>query len=392
MLTSYYIEKLLGLKDIILDNVKEISGEMHIYIRMQQRVHICPKCQNTTSKVHDYRMQLVKDAPAFGNRTIIHLKKRRHVCPCCGKKFYETISFLPRYQHTTTRLWFYVLNALKETRSMKAIALECGISQTSVARIVDVLGYGMTNLPSVLSIDEFRGNSGGEKFQTIITNPKKKCVLDILPNRKQDDLCGYFGRFTNRNNVKIVSIDMSQSFRSTVKACFPAAEIVADKYHVVRQVLWAFENVRKRVQKEFSDYRRRYFKKSRRLLLKHENKLSREELEQVSIMLSISKDLALAYHLKNVFYDFMKSTDYFTAKKKLANWYLLAESINLIEYKKCINSFRNWETEILNAFKFNITNGFTEGSNNKIKVLKRVSYGMRNFPRFRKRILHSASI
>jgi len=391
MLNTYYTENCLGLKDIILDKTEEIDFTKHFYIHMEKRIHKCPNCGCYTSKVHDYRYQVIKDIPAFGLRTVLHLKKRRHVCPECNKKFYEDVHFLPKYQRSTNRLWTYTVSLLTKAVSMKYIAQEIGMSITSVARMMDAVKYPLSNLPSVISIDEFRGNSGGEKFQCILTNPKSKKVLDILPNRKQEDLCKYFSQFENRNNVKFISMDMSGPFRYTMKLCFPNATIIADKFHVVRQVSWAFENVRKRIQKSFGSDRRKYFKRSRQLLLKRPEKLTPDQLEQVSNMLSLSKELAVAYHLKNEFYRFMDSSDKYEAKKKLANWYLLAGTAKIPEFNKCVNTFSNWQHEILAAFETGITNGFTEGCNNKIKVIKRTAYGMRNFDRFRNRILHSMS-
>ncbi|MEG1220634.1 MAG: transposase [Anaerovoracaceae bacterium] len=105
-------------------------------------------------------------------------------------------------------------------------------------------------------------------------------------------------------------------------------------------------------------------------------------------MLKASKDLANAYYLKNEFHKFMDSDNEVVAKKRLKHWLLKAGSFNLKEFESCVMTFNNWHKEILNAFDTDFTNGFTEGCNNKIKVLKRVSYGVRNFNRFRKRILH----
>jgi len=389
MLNKYYTEKLLGLKDIILENVEETENTRNIFIHMEQRVHVCPRCGCHTSKIHDYRTQKVKDISSFGLITILHIRKRRHVCPVCNKKFYEKIDFLPRYQHTTNRLWGYTLSLLSEPRPMSNIANSVGISKTSVARILDFTSFSLAHLPEIIAIDEFKGNSGGEKFQTILTNPKHHKVLDILASRKQDDLCKYFLKFKDRNNVKYVVMDMSSNFKSIANACFPRATVVADKYHVVRQVTWAFESVRKRIQKDFGVNRRRYFKRSRRLLLKTPSKLTNEQLEEVNVMLSLSPELALAYHLKNEFYRFMKSTNRSDAKKLLSNWYLLVGTAHIKEFNKCLNTFNSWQDEILNAFDTGLTNGYTEGCNNRIKVIKRNAYGMRNFDRFRKRILHS---
>ena len=73
----------------------------------------------------------------------------------------------------------------------------------------------------------------------------------------------YFQALTTRKSVKYVVIDMSKSFFKAARFCFPDAVIVIDKYHVVRQVNWAFENVRKAEQRKFCDQRRKYFKRSR---------------------------------------------------------------------------------------------------------------------------------
>ncbi|ENZ40555.1 hypothetical protein HMPREF1085_03481 [Enterocloster bolteae 90A9] len=73
------------------------------------------------------------------------------------------------------------------------------------------------------------------------------------------------------------------------------------------------------------------------------------------------------------------------------DWIANAQSCGNKEFEDCTKTYRAWHKEILNAFKYGLTNGPTEGFNNKIKVLKRSSYGIRNFKRFRTRILHCTS-
>lgn len=387
MLNDYCTEKLLGLKDLILLNIENFNDSNVIEFKIQQSIHICPRCGNETSKVHDYRIQDVKDIPAFGRQTILRIHKRRYVCKHCGKRFYEKINFLPKFQRTTNRLWMYVLKELGDTRSMKAIGKSVNLSCPTIARIIDKVNYSCTHLPEIISIDEFKGNAG-RKFQCILTDPKKHKVLDILPERTIESLSGYFTGFTDRKNVKYVVMDMSSLFRSMAQSCFPKAKIIADKYHVYRQVQWAFEDVRKEEQKKFSKTRRQYFKRSRTLLLKAREKLTADEFEQISHMLSISKPLAQAYYLLHEFREFTKSETRTEAKKKLSDWFMHVGVCNLPRFSKCVITFSQWTEEILNAYDTGITNGYTEGCNNKIKVLKRNAYGVRDFQRFRKRILH----
>ncbi len=72
----------------------------------------------------------------------------------------------------------------------------------------------------------------------------------------------------------------------------------------------------------------------------------------------------------------------------MSDWIYEAENSGLPEYVKYAKTMINWQVGILNSFSTPYTNGFTEGCNNKIKVLKRNAYGYRNFKRFRNRILH----
>ena len=385
--------KILGLKDVIVKKVETDEREMHISLELPRRNHICPACGAVTDKIHDYRKQEVRDSQAFGKNVYLYLNKRRYVCVECGKRFYEENSFLPKYYHVTQRLVVGVISSFREPVSATHIAKENNISVTTALRYFDLVEYGPARLPEVLSIDEFKGNAGGEKFQCILTDAKNHSVLDILPSRKAADLIRYFMRFPRKQRLKVkyVVMDMSSLFRGVANVCFPNAMIVSDKYHVVRQAEWALENVRKAEQKRLSRDWRRYCKRSRYLLLKDPEKLKPEEEEKLRIILGLSSRIQYAYELKNDLIQIMRSKSSKESKLKLANWIYLAENSNLPEFNACTKALHNWSDSILNALDCPYSNGFTEGCNNKTKVLKRVCFGVRNFSRFRNRILHCAA-
>lgn len=386
MLNKDYTAKLLNLEDVIVTNVENNDSDVHIYIELPRKEHICPCCGVSTSIIHDYRNQIIKDVPLSRN-TYLHLRKRRYRCTKCGKRFYETNDFLSRYHRVTRRMIAYILEAFRKLTPASEIAKRYNLSTTTALRYFDCIEYHCKELPEILSIDEFKGNAGGEKYQSIITDPKSKKVIDILPNRFESDLISYFKQFPNRDTVKYFVSDMNPHFKSVAKVCFPNAKIIADRYHVTRQVVWAMENVRKSEQKKLSVRFRKYFKRSKSLLNKSITKLTTAEMEQLALMFEISPKLASAYKLKNDFLDIMH-TDSITAKPLLAQWLFTAENTEFPEFKSCIKAYRNWSEEILNALDVPWSNGFTEGCNNKTKVLKRVCFGVRNFPRFRNRILH----
>ena len=385
--------KLLGLEEVIIKNIWEDEKYRHIEIELPRREHKCLCCGSKTERIHDYRMQKVKDISAFGKEVFLHLRKRRYVCEKCGKRFYEKNSFLPRYYRMTKRKIVRIINDFQRITSASEIAKRNDVSAPTAFRCFNVVNYKCKVLPEVLSIDEFKGNAGGEKFQTILTDAGKQSILDILPNRKNADLVKYFFRFPReeRLKVKYVVMDMSSLFRGVAKVCFPNATLVADRYHVIRQAIWAMENVRKAEQKKLSSKWRKFCKHSRKLMFKSRSALTPEEDEKLRIILGLSARLERAYNLKNDFLEFMHSRDSSVGRERLSEWLYYAEKPDLPKFEACTKAMHHWSEYILNAFDCTYTNGFTEGCNNKTKVLKRACYGVRNFARFRNRILHCAS-
>ena len=390
MLKNDYTAKLLDLEDVIVKRVEVYEDKAELYIELPRKEHKCPACGELTSQIHDYREQRVKDIP-FGRTTTLYLRKRRYRCQGCGKRFYEDNSFLGRYRRMTARLITHIISLFKKLQPASEIAKECNISPTTALRCFDCVNYRCKSLPYVLSIDEFKGNAGGEKYQTIVTDAKNGKVLDILPNRFESDLIRYFRGFSNKDNVHYFVTDMNPHFKNVAGNCFPKAKIIADRFHVIRQVMWAMENVRKAEQKKLSEQFRKYFKRSKSLLSKSIKKLKPDEMERLALMFEIAPRLAKAYDLKNKFMTVISCKSSAEGRKKLADWIFLAEFHGLSEFAACITAYRNWFQEILNSMDVPFSNGYTEGCNNKTKVLKRVCFGVRNFSRFRNRILHCSS-
>jgi transposase len=114
--------------------------------------------------------------------------------------------------------------------------------------------------------------------------------------------------------------------------------------------------------------------------------LNEESKQSLEIMLMQSNDLAVAYHLKEKFYEFLDSKDR-NEVKRLNFFMLAAQSSQLKEFEPVLTMLGNWTKYILNSFDCPYTNGFTEGTNNAIKVIKRNGFGFRNFENFKNRIL-----
>lgn len=389
MLNSHYTKEIVEHQGVKVKNIKETDEIIEIHIEKQRGVHKCPMCGGMTDKIHDYRIQVIKELPAFGKKVRLVLRKRRYACEC-GKRFTEDIEFLARYQRMTSKFVLKMLDALRDTCSYASVAREFDVSTTTVIRYFNMVHHDKPKeLPEAIGIDEFKGNTGGEKFNCIITDLTNGKILDILRTRYQHDLIDYFKQYSKeeRAKVKYFVSDMYTTYAEIAKTYFPNAMYITDKYHWVRQAIWALEKVRKEFQKQLPAEQRRYFKHSRWLMLKHWDKLSGEEKQRLNVMLYYSSELSQAHYLKELIYKINSADSKDEACRLFKEWILNAECGDLPAFENCAATYRHWYSSIINSIKYPYSNGFTEGCNNKIKVLKRNAYGFSNFKRFRNRIL-----
>ena len=214
MLMTDYTAEFLNLEDVIITNVENIADQLHIHIELPRRNHVCPCCGSVTDRVHDYRLQVIKDVP-MARDTFLHLRKRRYRCDC-GKRFFEKNTFLPRYYRVTSRLVSEIIFAFKKVVSATEIGCRFNVSSMTAMRYFQHYNHNPTTLPKVISLDEFKGNSGGQKYNSIVADPSGRKVLDILPDRYENNLVKYFSRFESKSNVKYLEKEENHGIRPPV--------------------------------------------------------------------------------------------------------------------------------------------------------------------------------
>ena len=385
-----YSAELLKMEGAAIEKVEETEKEIVIQISMERRRQKCVRCGCETDRIHDYRIREVRDLEMRGKPVRILYRQRRYICLCCGKRFSEKNGFVGRYMRFTHRTGEKIMELLRRRSSMKDVAKDTQTSVSGVQRVLKLMPVSRPQrLPEAISFDEFKGNTDGQKFQCIVTDPLNHRVFDILPARTVETVQDYLLSFPNRDEVKYAVMDMNRGFRDAAKTFLPNAKIVIDRFHVVRYCTEAMENVRRSFQSVLPKEQRRYFKRSRCLLLKRRKLLSEEDRAAVDVMLRFSDKLTQAYALKEAFFDFVDAPDRPTAECRLEAWIDACDRLRLPEFKPCRRMLVNWKPYILNAFDVRLSNGFTEGCNNAIKVLKRVAFGFRRFDPFRARILLS---
>lgn len=385
------ITKILGIQAVkVIDYCEDVNGALILNIQSTRKSLKCPMCGKRTSKIHDKRIQKVKDISFCGKTTYLSVLKRRFRCSC-GKRFTEQIQYIPKHHQITSRISMQIIKDLKQIASMQSIAKKNNVSVTTVKRIQNMIYHtNKPSLPKVLSIDEFKGNTNGVKYHCAIVNIEEKKLLDIIEDRRKSSLETYFSRYTKeeRKKVEYFVCDMWQPYVEIAKKYFPNSKIIIDKYHYSRMVYWALDSVRKRIQKSLDKKYKKVFFNCRRILMKHGENLTKEQKEKLDIMFWYSPELLQAYTLKEMYVKLSSLDNPNEKSMALEQWIELAKNSKISEFERYAKSFINWKEEIVNSFTHNYTNGCIEGINNLIKVIKRISFGYRNFKSFRTRILH----
>ena len=270
------------------------------------------------------------------------------------------------------------------------IARRYKISVPTVQRLFKKVSPASMQLDEAISIDEFKGDVGA-KFQVVINSLTRHCCLNILADRTSEILYQQLLEYPleERLKVKLVSIDLSASFRSMVKACFPNAQLTADKFHTVRMVNEALNRIRRKLQETLPKEQRKYFKRSKHLMLMREKHLLKDtDRTALQVMLNYSNELSAAYAMKELYFNLMDSRDSREFSIRLRRFQQVVNKQQIKPFLTLLNTTLQWKTEILHAIATGYNNGFTEGCNTTIKNLKRIGYGFRNFENFKRRILY----
>ena len=222
-------------------------------------------------------------------------------------------------------------------------------------------------------------------------------IIDIVEDRRLDNLIKYFFYYDYkaRSKVKYITIDMYSPYISLIKKMFPNAKIIIDKFHLTQLISRSLNKTRIKVMnKDKKNYRK--LKRYWRLILKDRTELDfskwrkyncfehlMTQSDVVDYLVNTDEQLKQTYLIYQKILYALKKKDYIYLKQSLANI-----NLNISSYMKTsIKTLTEFLPYIKNTFENNYNNGFIEGNNNFIKVIKRIAFGFRSFRRFKARIM-----
>jgi transposase len=222
-------------------------------------------------------------------------------------------------------------------------------------------------------------------FNTMVVDLKNRRVMELVEGKRRVDLEQGLSSIENRENVRWVVQDMFDGFRSFAREFFPNAEIVADKFHVLRLMTPALN--KKRI--EITGDKRT--NPVRRLLLRNHENLEFFERSALEKWLLQNPELHEIYWAKEGLRGLYRCRSLWHAEKFLDRMLERYKIAKTVEVRRLGETLKRWRREILNYFISRRTNAMVEGFNNKAKLVKRMGYGYRSFNNFRLRLLNACS-
>lgn len=372
----------------------ERDDVIEVVIQTVTSAGCCPDCGHAGAIAKERRSLVVRDVPLRpGKQTWLVWWKRRFACQRCGRTFTETHEEIPP-RVTHTRRFDRYLAARAVESPYARIAEEESVSFYRIERAAarhaqGVLEDRFPTVPTRLCIDE-QSHRRGQVFNTVISDPDARRVIDLVETRNQRPVQDFLATLPPdvRDGIEEVCIDMFEPYRRAVRAALPHATIVADPFHIQRLGSKALDTVRREAQRipNVTGWKRPLFH-ARHKLLRGRARLRLIDLDDLADIFMVYPQVGIAWELMWELRSVYDAPDRREARRRLHLFYDNAAASGLRPFITAISSLRSWEDEILAHFDSGLTNAYAEGITNKIKVIKRTSYGFRNFTNFRRRVL-----
>lgn len=389
------LTELMDISELIVEDYEIQRGIVFIHAYPKDDNQVCNKCGSKKVRIEEtLPKRVIRDRDIFGKQCYVIIHPRRFKCLNCNNRFTERFDFLDNNKTYTKRYAEWIHKLCLKTDISYVSEIEA-VGYKKVEGIFYNTSREKLSLEkeikfNKIGLDEIALRKGHKDFITVISDITNGKPIAVLKDRSKESLGEFFDGMDKKtkNRIKEVSIDMWGPYFDVIKEYLPKAKIVVDRFHVQSNLNEALTSVRRKIQKDLTDEEKEVIKGSRWILVKNAEDLNEEERKKLNEIYS-SCSILKKYHqakeeFRNIF-DSVNNRDY--ARKKINKWIEKIHKDNLYLYSKFIETLERWKSEILNYFISRTTNGFVEGLNNKIKLLKRIGFGFTNFEHFALRIL-----
>ena len=383
-------EPIIGLPDFKIISYHG-SNRIEINVEYIGQNH-CPYCRSLQLRKKDSFIRTFKHHSVGINKTVLIMKTFKFQCYECGRYFNQRFPGINRYQRVTESFKEQVGLRHHHGTSKRVTAKDLGLGEASVERYyhryLELQDNKTKNAscPKILGIDEkhFTKKLG---YMTTFANLKTHKVFDVTLGRSERSLKSYILSIPDRNNCRVILMDLCEPFRNIAHEYFKNAIVVADRFHVVKLINLHFLKTWSMLDPEG--------RKSRGLvsmMRRHEwsnfNPKSKERLQQY-----LESNLALkaVYEFKQSLMRLILSrvSNRKQAEPLVVSYLEMIRQLQDSKFGPLItlgNTLESWQKEIVRMWRFSKTNSITEGLHRRMDEVLNRAYGMRNFNNFRIRV------
>lgn len=347
---------------------------------------------------YDRKTRRVRDKSCGDARVYLEVEVRRVSCRSCGAVKQEKLPFLADNPFYTKRFAFYVGRRCRAS-TIKDVAEELHLDWSTVKALeMQYMREQLRRMPppkhlKVIGLDEISISKGHEYRIVVSDLVRKRPVWFGGKDRKEESLDEFFVELGPKRcaRIRLAVMDMWKAFSNSTKRHAPQAAIMYDKFHVMRHLGEALDKVRRSEYARLAnkDRRRRFIKGQKYTLLANRENLNHSGRVSLRLLLKANKRLNTAYLLKESFGQLWSYQHEGWARRFFNNWRDALKWQRLPTYEKFAAMIeRHWDGIAAYCKPENkVALGFVEGFNNKIRVIQRRAYGLRDEEYLRLKIL-----
>ena len=370
------VEKPWELREI---KFEEQEQAWHLFMDFERGAEfVCPLC-GETCKAYDAEKKQWRHLDFWEWKTYMHVRVPRVDCKACNKVTQVPVKWSRPGAHFTYSFEAYAMRLMAEM-PVNAAARELREHDTRMWRIFHYyVDQAMEQLDLTevkrIAIDE-TSSRRGHRYITLFVDVDRKIVLFATVGKGKDTLERFRTHLRNKGvaaqQIEEVCCDMSPAFIRGVEEYFPDAEITFDKFHVMKLVGEAVDEVRIEEQKQTPE-----LKRTKYIWLKNESNLKPEQKETLERLKDSNLQTGRAYRLKLALQD-LWSVRHIFADMYLKEWLGWATRSQLDPMVSVAKTIKQHEEGILRWFHSQMTNGLLEGINGLVQAAKRRARGYRN--------------
>jgi transposase len=378
------------IESIILD--KEDQA-VHVYLEYPEHSRgQCPEC-GKESPIHDKREERVwRHLDSCKYKTYLHCRMPRTKCPEHGVKTMQ-VPWSNSLSHFTNDFECHAIKQILATKNRTQAALILDVSWDGINGIMQrAVRRGMsrrTNEPiEYLGIDE-KSFLKGHNYVTVLTDAKNKRVIEVVENRDTESVEIVWESLSDEQkcSLKAISMDFWKAFISGAEKYAPQADIVHDRFHIMKYMNEAVNAVRKIEHRQLMKQKDETLKGAKYLFLKNQENFTEKEKERFQNLNLDQLAVGRAWNRRELLKELWNCEDEESAREFFKHWYFSATHSRLKPIVNFARMLKRHFENIITFVKHHITNAFAEGMNSVIQHIKASARGFRNFQNYRTAIL-----